>query len=85
MIRVYFVFEDPNDDADVNLSFVDVPTRDPGKAFERVEEAAESGALWKNMFPNDREHPYTLIKTKMMYLDISALPREHSADTVLAV
>ena len=29
MIRVYFVFEDPLDDAEVNLSFVDVPTQDP--------------------------------------------------------
>ncbi len=85
MIRVYFVFEDPNDEADVNLSFVDVLTRDPSKAFERVENAAESGELWKNMFPNDRQHPYTLIKTKMMYLDISTLTHEHSADTVLAV
>jgi hypothetical protein len=26
MIRVYFVFEDPMDDEQVNLSFVDVPT-----------------------------------------------------------
>ena len=49
MIRVYFIFEDPLDDAEVNLSFVDVPTRDPRKAFERVEQAAESGELWKQM------------------------------------
>ena len=50
MIRVYFIFEDPLDDAQVNLSFVDVPTRDPRKAFERVEQAAESGELWKQMY-----------------------------------
>jgi len=49
MIRVYFIFEDPLDDAEVNLSFVDVPTRDPRKALERVEQAAESGELWKQM------------------------------------
>ncbi|HZR28134.1 MAG TPA: hypothetical protein VFA71_05085 [Terriglobales bacterium] len=84
MIRVYFVFEDPNDEAEVNLSFIDVPTQDPGKAFERVENAAESGELWKNVFPDEREHPYALIKDKMRYLDISTLPHEHSADTVLA-
>ena len=85
MIRVYFVFEDPLDDSEINLSFVDVPTRDPGKALERVEEAAESGELWKNMYPDDEEHPYALIKSKMMYLDISTLPHEQSADTVLTI
>ncbi len=85
MIRVYFIFEDPLDDAQVNLSFVDVPTRDPGKAFERTEEAADSGELWKVMYPDDLEHPYTLIKNKMMYLDISALPHQPSADTILAI
>ena len=85
MIRVYFVFEDPLDDTEVNLSFVDVPTRDPGKALDRVEEAAESGELWNLMYPDDQEHPYTLIKNKMSYLDISALPHEPSADTVLAI
>lgn len=85
MIRVYFVFEDPLDDDEVNLSFVDVPTQDPGKALERVEEAAESGELWKALYPDDEEHPYTLIKNKMSYLDISALPHELSADTVLAI
>ncbi len=85
MIRVYFVFEDPLDDAQVNLSFVDVPTRDPGKALQRVEEAAASGQLWKAMYPDDEEHPYALIKNKMSYLDISALPGEPSADTVLAI
>lgn len=85
MIRVYFVFEDPLDDAEVNLSFVDVPTRDPDKALERIEEAAESGELWKLMYPDDQEHPYRLIKDKMSYLDISALPHEPSADTILAI
>jgi len=85
MIRVYFIFEDPLDDSEVNLSFVDVPTRDPHKALERVEEAAESGDLWKVMYPEDQEHPYTLMKNKMIYLDISALPRQPSEDTILAV
>jgi hypothetical protein len=85
MIRVYFVFEDPLDDSEVNLSFVDVPTRDPDKALERVEEAAGSGELWKVIYPDDQEHPYTLIKSKMVYLDISALPHEPTADTVLAM
>lgn len=85
MIRVYFVFEDPLDDAQVNLSFVDVPTRDPGQALKRVENAAESGQLWKNMYPDDQEHPYTLITSKMMYLDISTLGHEQSAETMLAV
>jgi hypothetical protein len=85
MIRVYFVFEDPLDDTEVNLSFVDVPTPDPDKAVERIEEAAESGELWKVMYPDDQEHPYKLLKNKMSYLDISALPHEATADTVLAV
>lgn len=71
MIRVYFIFEDPLDDDGVNLSFVDLPTRDPREAFQRVEEAAQSGELWRSLYPNDREHPYELIKTKMMYLEIS--------------
>jgi hypothetical protein len=84
MIRVYFVFEDPRDDAGINLSFVDVPTRDPDEAVKRVEEAANSGELWENMYPDDREHPYALIKSKMMYLDITTLRHEQSADTTLA-
>ncbi len=83
MIRIYFVYEDPLDEDEINLSFVDVPTQDPDKAFDRVEEAAESGELWKRMYPDDEEHPYTLIQSKMMYLDISALPNELSADTRL--
>jgi hypothetical protein len=85
MIRLYFVFEDPLDDTEVNLSFVDVPTRDPGKALERIEEAAESGELWKLLYPDDEENPYTLMTNKMSYLDISALPHVPTADTVLAI
>ncbi len=85
MIRVYFIFEDPLDEAEVNLSFVDVPTQEPGKAFARVEGAAESGELWKNLYPNDEEHPYRLIRNKMMYLDISKLHDEQSAETLLPI
>lgn len=85
MIRVYFVLEDPLDESEVNLSFVDVPTRDPDKALDRVVEAAESGELWKGMYPDDLQHPYSLIQDKMMYLDISALPDEWSAGTTLAI
>lgn len=85
MIRVYFVFKDPLDEAEVNLSFVDVPTRDPRKAFERVEDAAESGELWRNLYPDDRDHPYTLIESKMMSLDVSTLPHGQSAETVLTL
>lgn len=85
MIRVYFVYEDPLDDTEVNLSFVDVPTRDPSKAFDRVEQAARSGELWKVMYPDDRDHPYTLMKNKMAWLDISALPHEPTSDTVLEI
>jgi hypothetical protein len=85
MIRVYFVFEDPLDEELVNLSYVDVPTSDPREAFRRVQQAAESGELWRNMYPDDEEHPYTLIRTKMMCLDISTLAHEHSAETTLAI
>ena len=85
MIRVYFVFDDPLDEAVVNLSFADVPTKDPSKAFQRVEEAAESGELWKQMYPHDEEHPHELVTSKMMYLDISTLTHEHSADTTLPI
>ncbi len=85
MIRIYFVFEDPLDEEQMNLSFVDVATQEPRKAFKRVEDAAESGELWKNLYPDDEDHPYTLIKSKMMYLDISALPHEVHPDTVLAI
>ena len=83
MIRIYFVFEDPNDEELVNLSYVDVPTTDPRKAFLRVEKAADSGELWKGMYPDEEEHPYSLIRTHMMYLDISSLPDEHRPETTL--
>lgn len=85
MIRIFFIYEDPLDEEEVNLSFVDVPTRDPVKAFRRVEDAAASGELWRDMYPDDQEHPYRLVRNKMLYLDISMLPNEHSADTVLAL
>jgi hypothetical protein len=83
MIRVYFVFEDPMDDEQVNLSFVDVPTSHPTHAFRRVEQAAESGELWSKLYPGDEEHPYTLLTSKMMYLDISGLPREAGKQALL--
>jgi hypothetical protein len=85
MIRVYFVFEDPFDDAEANLSFVDVPTREPGKAMERLQDAARSGELWRLMYPDDEDHPYALIRDKVSYLDISALPHAHSKDTLLPI
>lgn len=85
MIRVYFVFEDPLDDADVNLSYADVPTRDANEALERVEKAAESGELWRTLYPDEWEHPYRLINQKMAFLDISALPNEPTAETILTV
>ena len=85
MTTVYFVFEDPLDDAEINLSYVDVPTRDASRALESVEEAAASGELWKTMYPDDQEHPYRLIRSKMAYLDISALPHEPAAATILAL
>ena len=85
MIRVYFIFDDPLDESEVNLSFADVPTRDPSRAVQRIEEAAESGELWKGMYPDDPDHPYRLIKGKMSYLDISALPHGLSEDTVLKI
>jgi hypothetical protein len=83
MIRVYFVFEDPLDDEGVNLSFVDVLTQEPTDALRRVEEAANSGELWRNLYPDDSEHPYMLITSKMMYLDVSRLPAEATAEAVL--
>ncbi len=83
MIRIYFVFEDPLDESGVNLSFADVPTRDPDIAFERVERAAESGELWKAMYPHDKQRPYTLITNKMFYLDISTLPHAPSRESIL--
>jgi hypothetical protein len=84
MIRVYFVYEDPLDDAEVNLSFVDLPTQDPNRAFERVDEAARSGELWKMIYPDDQDHPYSLIGDKMAYIDISGLPHEWTTRTILA-
>ena len=85
MIRVYFVFEDPLDDAGVNLSYADVPTTDPGKALRRIHGAAESGELWRALYPDGKEHPYALVASKMTYLDISALPNRSNSDTVLAI
>jgi hypothetical protein len=86
MIRIYFVYEDPLDEEEINLSFVDVPTQDPMEAFGRLEAAAESGKLWKRMFPDDEEYPYTLIRTKMLFLDVSALPpNELSAENLLSM
>lgn len=83
MIRVYFVYEDPFDETEVNLSFVDLPTQDPRLALQRVEEAAESGELWMNMYPDANEHPYTLVKSKMMYLDVSRPLHTQDAASVL--
>lgn len=83
MIRVYFVFECPDDDELVNLSYVDVPTRRPEEAVERVTEAALSGELWRNLYPDEEDHPYTLITSKMMWLDITALRHEQHPETTL--
>lgn len=83
MMRVYFVFEDPLDDAGVNLSYVDVPTNEPVKALVRVEQAASSGELWQNLYTDDKEHPYVLLRSKMLCLDISDIPREVTAETTL--
>ena len=82
MIRVYFVFEDPLDDTGINLSYVDVAVKTPRDALERVEQAAQSGELWRNLYPQDEECPYALIKDKMMYVDIAGTP-ERSAAAVL--
>lgn len=83
MIRVYFIFEDPLDDTGVNLSYVDVLTKEPAKAFSRVEQAASSGELWRNLYPDEKEHEYVLLPSKMQYLDISALPAEITPETTL--
>lgn len=85
MIRIYFVFEDPLDDAGINLSFADVATTDPAKAFKRFHDAADSGELWKALYPDEQDHPYLLINDKMSYLDISALPNESNTNTVLSM
>jgi len=84
MIRVYFVFEDPFDDSGINLSYVDVPTRDASSAFERISESARTGELWKRLYPEDEEHPYKLIENKMACLDISSLNHESTPNTTLA-
>lgn len=78
MIRVYFVFEDPLDETGIKLSFVDVPTQDPSKAVERVEKAADSGELWEHLYPDEQEHPFTLLKTKTMFCEIAAPIPEHT-------
>lgn len=78
MIRVFFVFEDPLDETGINLSYVDVPTQDPIKAIDRVERAADSGRLWEHLYPDEQEHPFTLIKTKMMFCEVSAPITEHT-------
>jgi hypothetical protein len=85
MIRVYFVFGDPLDDAGINLSFADVPTSDPAKALKRVHDAARTGELWQILYPDSTEHPYTLVPGKMIYLNISALPGEYTVETALAI
>ena len=83
MIRIYFVFDDPLDDDGVNLSYIDVPTQDPSEAFSRVAGADESGELWRSLYPDEDAHPYKLIETKMLYLDISTLANEQSVETTL--
>jgi hypothetical protein len=85
MIRVHFVFEDPFDDTGINLSYIDVPTADPTEALRRVAEAAQTGELWRNLYPDDEEHPYTLIDGKMTYLDMSLLSGGPSTETTLAI
>lgn len=82
MIRIYFVFDNPLDDG-VTLSYIDVPTQEPAEAFWRVAKAAESGALWRSLYPDEDTHPYTLIECKMLYLNISTLANEQSAETTL--
>jgi hypothetical protein len=34
----------------VDLFFADLPTRDPDRAFDRVEQATEPGARWKAVY-----------------------------------
>jgi hypothetical protein len=82
MIRVYFVYEDPIDETGVNLSYVDVPISNPGRAFGRVIEAAESGELWKLLYPDDEEPCYKLMTTHMTYLDVTSLPPERGVLTL---
>jgi hypothetical protein len=84
MIRVYFIFYDPLDDDGINLSYVDVRTKNPTEAVRRVEEGARSGQLWRNMYPENEDWPYELVNGKMTFLDISGLPHEHRRETVLS-
>jgi len=69
-MRVFFVFEDPLDETGLNLSYIDVPTQNPTKAIEWVENAADSGELWAQLYPDEQEHPFRLIPGKMMYQEI---------------
>lgn len=85
MIRVYFIFKDPFDDTEVNLSYADVPTQDASGAFRRVQEAASSGELWRLLFPENEERPYSILHGKMAYLDISTLTHEATPDTILPI
>lgn len=85
MIRVYFVFEDPLDDTGLNLSYVDVQTKEPAKALSRVEQAAFSGELWRNLYPYEDKHMYVLLPRKMQYLDISELPAEVAPESTLTL
>ncbi len=68
-----------------HLSYVDVPTVEAGLAIERVKDAADSGELWTRLYPEDAEgdSEYSLLETKMTFLDISGLPQEHSMETLL--
>lgn len=85
MIRVYFMFEDPSDEVGLNLSYVDVPTRNATRAFDQVERAASSGELWARMYPDQEYHPYKLVREKMMYIDITGVRQEWTPETVLRV
>lgn len=85
MIRVYFVFQDPLDDSGVNLSFADVPTTDPATALRRVHDAADSGELWGILYPDEQQQEYSILDNKMSYLDISRLPNESNASTILPI
>ena len=85
MIRFYFAYRDPVDEEGIGLSYVDVRTEAPQEAFQKLEKAAESGDLWRILFPGDERHPQKLIRTKAVYLDISGLPAEHRRETTLNV
>ncbi len=85
MIRVYFVYEDPLDEVNVNLSFIDVPTRSASKALRRVSEAATSGELWTTLYGSNGGDGYRLIESKMTYLNITAVRGEWSESTLLPI